>query len=554
MGLKTLALAPWSGTLNTAEDPINLGLTGEGQQFLIEADNILFSRSGSRIKRGGQVYFNSASQMVSGSLAAPTDGVYGTTYWRNNSLNTKVEELVVATETGELYYSPSFNGSMTLLVYSAVTPTFSVGQVTSEVMSEKLFVAYSRTAAPLIYSGGGAAVKAATASTSVSFPVGNLVRQHISRLWVAGADGSRDSIRYSGPENPLDWGSNAGTINIYPGDGDPVGITAIFPSVNTRELYVAKRASLYRIDTSSLDTADWAVVPVSRGIGCVGQNTIASVDQFEVFFCSDRGVHSLQQIIAATEIIPGQYLSKDIQPDYDAISSKSSMSAVWVPDINSYLFSCTRPGVVLAETVYGYNVKQGGWFRHTATPANFLLKRLKVDSSPATEIYGLMDKSSTAKGYISKINQDERFDFVNSASGAITMTMTSVTLYPGGDFLNEHNFTNLIFLVRSKDSSSFLVTYSIDEFNRTSSTVQQKVTGVNILGSATYLLGVNFILGSPSGVKPLYVESMGYGNAIQVTVEHSEVDSEFELFAMGVQYEDASESQYAYRAFPNAAT
>lgn len=547
----TIALSPWIGGLNTAQDPIVLGLTAEGQQNLTQADNIIFTTSGGRKKRGGQARFNSTAVTTGTTAATAVDLIYGTTFWRNNSANTKTEELVVVSESAQMFYGASYGTLTSLTIPTSVS--FSQGLVTSETITEKLFIGYSKSEPALYYTGGGAAVLSASANTSVvgTFPDGNLVRQHLSRLFIAGDGANPDRLYYSAAELPWAHGTAGGYIDIFTGDGDPVGITAIFPSLNVSELYVAKRTSLYKIDTSDISPANWAVIPVSRGVGCVAHNSVAAIDQGDMIYASDRGIHSLQQVLSTIGIIEGKFISAPIQADFNEFTNKNLMSAIWAPDLNSYLFSAQREGVTSIESVYGYNVTLGSWYRWTSVPANFLFKRLAT-TAEEYQYYACADSTSASdRGFINKLQQANLWD-ISSQTGNITTTIKTPLMYPGGNFLNERNWLNLILLVRSRDESVIDLTFTVDEFLRGTLEIQQKIVGSNILGSAsgsTYLLGTTFILGSPTGAKPLFGHINGVGNAIQVTIEHDTIGKDLEVYGLAIEYTEGEESQNAYRAF-----
>lgn len=548
----TLVLSPWIGGINVGEDPIVLGLTAEGQQQLSEGENIIYTTKTGQKKRGGQARFSTV-QMHDGSTAStPVDGIYATTFWSLGTATTKSEDLVVVAEQGRMYHAPAY-GSLIALVFSGVTPTFSQGQVTSEAMNEKLFIGYSKTNGPLVYSGNSGVVSLASASSAVVgfFPPGFILRQHLNRMFSAGDASNPDRLSYSGAETPFAYGTAGGFIDILPGDGDPQGITAIFPPVNSNELYVAKRTSIFKIDTTSGDPNDWAVIPVSRGVGCIAHNSAAAIDQGDVFFASDRGIHSLQQVISQTAVISGRFLSAPIQPAYDESTNKTGISAIWAPDLNSYLFNLQRSGQTYGENVWGFNVERGAWYQWTSVPSNFLFKRLNT-STEAFQYYALGDSTSSSnRGYINKLQQDELWDF-NSSTGAITTIISTGLLYPDGVFFQERNFVNLVLLVRSRDESQIQVSYRIDEINSGAGTLQQRVIGNNILGDVDYLLGTTFVLGAPSGAKPLYLHIGGVGNAIKVTIRHDTIGKDLEVYGLGIEFDPSEESQNAYRTFPAA--
>lgn len=539
---KTLVISPWIGGLNTSEDPSILGQDPSGQQELTQFDNYVFgSNSHSRKKRGGQARYNSASVMTSGTAATPVDCIYVTDYWANIS-STKTQRMVAITEgsPGKIWRS-SYTGSMTAMVFSGVTPVFTQGNITSQVMNEDLIIGYSKSAPPIYWDNQNPAtnIKPLTASTGTT-PNGRLVRQHLNRLWIAGTGAFPDRIYYSGADNHLSWdtASAAGFIDIYPGDGDPEGITAIFPSLNTRELYVAKRTSLYKIDTSSLSDSDWAVVPVSGAIGCVAHNTAIPVNQSDLIFCSDQGVHTLGQVISQTQVIPEEFLSASIQPDYNDIitaSQRFAMSAVWDQKNGNYLLCTQRVGMTVFETVYVYNVSFKKWLRWTSVPCNHIMKRLKA-STGDYEIY-----TADQSGKINIINQSAKNDF----GAAISSVFKTVVLYPQGNFLFESNFTNFRLLCKSVDTSSLRIDWMVDASDKQTAVINQRINSGNTLG--TTLLGAAFILGSPTTRKPISCHLNGYGHGIEITVTHDTLNKTVEILGMGIEFEPGEESEDGYR-------
>lgn len=547
---ETLVLSPWSGGLNSAQDPIVLGLTPEGQNMLAQCDNVVFTTTGGRKKRGGQARLNSTQMNDGSSAASAVDGIYGTTFWFKGTASAKTEELVVFAESGRMYYSASFGSVLTNVSTTATSPTFSQGVISTEVMSEKLFIGHSTTFSPLVYTGGGTAPTYASASTAVvgTFPAAYLLRQHKNRMFLAGNDTYPDRLFYSAAENPYGYGTAGGYIDVYPGDGDPRGITAIFPSMNVNELFVAKRGSIFKIDTSDSSPNNWPVIRLTNGVGCVQHNSAVSVDQADIFFASDRGIHSVQQLLSQQAVKEGQFISAPIQTDYDDSANKNLISAVWAPDLNSYLFALQREGETFCETIFGFNIELGNWYRWTSTPCNFLFKRLNT-STEAFEYYACADSSSsTNRGYVNKLQQTNLWDF-SSSTGNITTTIKTGLLYPQGNFLQERAWLNIILLVRSRDESPINVSYRIDEITGDSGVLTQQVNGSNLLGTSSgFLLGSTFILGAPFGAKPLFLHIGGVGNAIQITIMHDTIDADIEVYGLAVEYSSAGESQNPYRS------
>lgn len=525
-GVDYITAFPWAGGLNTAQDPIVLDF-----QKLQVCDNVVFTDSGSRVKRGGQAHVNSSP-----ITTAAQSVIWGTDYWADVA-STKKQAYVVALSNGDFYWSRT--GS-TWIKRNTLALTVTQGELTSTTLNQDLIIGYSKTAAPRRWIGQSTAALAVFAPIS-TLAIGNIVQTHKNRVMVAGNAARKDRLYYSAPFSSTDFTTSAsGFIDLYPGDGDPDGITAIFPEINQGGLYVAKRNRLYFVDTSSLTPASWSIKQVSDNVGCVNHNTAKAVDQQDVFFMSDRGIHSLGQVLSGTAVIEGAYLSAEIHPDFQNVwtqTAKQQCSAVWHGTLNSYMVTCRRQGKATFETTYGYNVILQQWYRWTETPCNFLFTRFNGD----TKLWEL--KATAPGGYVNSLNTSNYNDF----GSAIAMRLKTAALFPGSNKGTEKQFTSLVFYFRSKGTYPFNVSYNIDDVFQGTGTVQQRTNGSNLLG--TTLLGPAFVLGLSSvRMKPYYLDISGVGNSIEVTIEQSGVNQSLELFGMGVGFKEASTSQNPYRS------
>jgi hypothetical protein len=531
-------LYPWMGGLNTSVDPTILD-----PQKLTIADNIIFTNSGSRKKRGGQARYNSSQ--IGGATAAE-NVVYAIDYWATKS-SAKSEYFVAVTDSGKVYRSP-FNGTWSSM--STLSLTVTHGGVTHTIMEEDLILGIRGSGVPKVWSNQNTSANLTTltaSSGSLPFSSAWLVTSFLERLFVAGDPANPDRVYVSRAGDYTRWtaSSTAGTaitLDVGIGDGDPSGITAIFPGTGAdRVLYVAKRRHLYRIDCSDPDQTSWSISLVSREIGVLHQNTVATIDAADVMFASDRGVHTLNQVISSTAVLEGQFLSFPIQEDYkDVMSSadRGKMSAVYLPSLNSYLLSCKRSGQTTFETIYGYNVELKEWFRWTATPCNHLVRRLKV-STGVEELY-----AAASSGYVNQLLQDDLNDF----GSPIVTRIRSTFIAPEGIPFLENQFTGLACLFRSRDNSTFRVYYSVDGITTQNVTFRQRIAGGNVLGT-TLLGSPTFLLGQIQSIKPVWNHlAIEEGNAIQLTFEQDGLDQDFELFGIVLEYQTDEEAQDAYRS------
>lgn len=537
MGLKYKALYPWQGGLNTTQDPIILD-----PQNLTVADNISFTLSGSRRKRGGQFHYNSTKM----SGASTSNVVYYTPYWSIVS-NVKREYFVAATANGKVFRSTP--AAATWSSFSTLTLSISHGGVTSTIINNNLVMGFSGNGVPKVWvaQSTSANLVTMTSSTTVSLPFTSawICRSFIERLFTAGDPALPDRLYVSvpGTYNNFTQGSVAGSgivLDIGIGDGDPQGITAMFPGTGANRIfYIAKRRHLYALNCSDVDQRNWSVTLISNQIGVINPNAVATLDETDVCFMSDRGVHSLSQVLQTTAIIPGDFLSFPIQYDYINIVNsvnRGQISLTYVPSLNSILFSCKRVGQSAYEAIYGFNIILKQWFRWTSTPCNYIRTRFN-STSGTDELY-----SCSINGQINLLNQTTLSDF----GSAITSTITSSFIYPDGLPLMEYAFTRLIFVFRSRDNSTFNVQYQIDGVTGQSFVVQQRQAGGNTLGST--LLGSAYVLGNIQSVKPYFQHIAGVGSAVQVTLTHNIVNKDFELFGMILEYEDAGDRQNPYNA------
>lgn len=532
-------LYPWSGGLNTANDPIRL----DPQELQI-ADNVVFTNDGSRRKRGGQARLNTTAITVS---SVTQNVIFIKDYWANVS-DTKRQRLVAVTEDGSVHASSDRGSTWSL----KTTTTFNVaqGRITAEVLNEDLVIGYSASAAALVWDAQGTASISTATATAGTYPSGWILRGHKNRMFISGDSSNPDRLRFSGftasVADHRNWGTSSGFIDIQPGDGDPDGITAIFPEINQANgLYIAKRTKLYFLDTSAADSASWTVSLVSDGIGCVSHNTAVAVDQSDVIFCSDRGVHVLSQVLSGTAIIEGQFVSKQIHEDYQNVMStadRNKYSAVWYPRLNSYLLGVKRSGQAKFESIYGYNVEIGGWYRWTGTPVNYLATNFN-ESTGKTELWAADDG-----GFVNALDQSSALSDLNDFGAVIPLRIRSGVIYPSMQELQnplpgEKHFVDLAFIFRSRDNSSFRVNTNIDGDNN-SYIVQQELIGDNILGTTVLGSAEPFILGTLSrGIKPTFQHIKGVGHSIEVTIEHDIINADLELFGMFIGFKQASESQ-----------
>lgn len=526
-------LYPWKGGLNTSIDPIILD-----HQNLVQADNIVFTNSGSRRKRGGQARYNSTPI---GSVASSV--LHLTDYWATVS-NVKREYFVAVAGNNKVYRSDT-NGTWSS--FSTLSLSVAHGGISSTVMNEDLILGLRGNGVPKFWNNQNTAANLTTltASTgSLPFSSAWIVTTFLNRLFVAGDPANPDKLYVSGSGDATAWtiSSTAGkaiTLDIGVGDGDPSGITAIFPgTAGDGAFYAAKRRSIYKIDCSSLNQTDWTIRRITNEVGVINPNAVKAVDEADIFFLSDRGLHSLSQVISQTAVKEGDFVSFPVQEDYRSVISSSDRDKIcltYVPSMNSLMFGCKRTGQTTFETIYGFNLELQEWFRWTSTPSNFLMVRFNKTTGQE-ELYGC-----GSDGYVNKMNQNDRNDF----GSPIVMRFKSAFMSPQDIPFVDNQYTNLGLIYRARENSTFRVYYSVDGLSTKSLTYQQRVAGGGILGTST--LGGTLLLGSIQAIKPVWQHlAIEQGASIQFTFEQDGLDEDFELFGFVLEYEGDEEAQNAF--------
>lgn len=370
-------------------------------------------------------------------------------------------------------------------------------------------------------------------------PLASIIREHLGRIWTNDKT-NRDRLHYSGTNNHEQWlgfGDSA-ALDIGIGDGDPEGITAIFPSFKG-ELFVAKKTKLYRISGYSPET--FVVKLVSSGIGCIAHNSIVQVDQDDMFFVSEKGIHS----IAATANFGdfnSSYISADIQKTFNENFSKSRLKYVqggYLPTINSIVFAFTDSNLPNAinttltvnNSLWFYNIQFKMWYRWPDIPCQSLM--VATDGDKKRFYFGAHTgrilKSFSGNNSDLDYNGDKMSIKFKCVTGQISLDNNIYTV---------KGFKRFILYYKPQGVDPITVTIRIDNIEQ---------DPVNILEyneiALGILLGIDFILGdSELGFNArlaAYTRSIdGFGHSCRIVIEESG-DQPVEIQGFGIEYEDA---------------
>lgn len=499
---------------------------------------------------------------AAGTVYLNTTIVASIDYWKyDSSSKVKTQQYVMVGSNGRIY-SCSTTGTVADI---SSTFKFSNGCVSASmvVFNNKVFICAdsggSTLYVPRIWTGTGN-VALATNNGS-TFP--STLRPTICGLWlgriITNNKSNPDRLHYCATtdEDKWDGTDDSGAVDIGVNDGDPDGITAIFPPFQG-DLFVAKRTKIYRIRDEASDL--FPIDQISNGIGCISHNSVAAIEQDDVFFVSDRGVHSL----ATTSKYGGfesTFISKDIQGSFNDDFTRSRLKyshGAYLANINCYMVAVTDSeslNLVEGSTsqllyelpvtasmnncIYLYNIPLKAWYRWpniscaSLMVANDLDKRRVYIGNHVARI----SKTLTVNNYDISTQDENR---------AITMQITSGLIYTDNNPYTKKAYKKFSLFYKPEGSHNIIVSIAVGNINASSSTAENSFnysgsSSAALLGS-TFTLGSS-TLGSNAVGEPIIYQMVGYGKYIIVSIEQSGLNESGRIMGMSIEYETAGTRQ-----------
>lgn len=127
------------------------------------------------------------------------------------------------------------------------------------------------------------------ADWSASFPTFGVL--HSLRIFAGGNNNDPHRLYYSTLADHSDFvGAGAGTLAIYPGEGE-----RLVGGVSVRGALILFKypAGIYVVDTTDPSPANWSVKPLTRAVGSLNQNTILSIENDTIYMDRVGNIHSL---------------------------------------------------------------------------------------------------------------------------------------------------------------------------------------------------------------------------------------------------------------------
>lgn len=517
-----MALLPWTGGLNTSLDasmiPVNQ---------LTVADNIIVSTRGSRKKREGINHDYDDQNAGTDTIIGLHDFWYGT--------STKTQKLV-AVNSARVQYSYS-SGTRTTLTDGGTAWSGTLTTCSMVTFNNQVIMAVDGASNVVkMWAGSGS-----VADLPGSPPTGSILGTHIGRLWM-NDKANADRLHYSPAFDHTKWNGtgDSGAIDIGVGDGDPDGITAIFPSFKG-DLFVAKRTKLYRLVGQNPESIQ--VIKVSDGIGCISHNSVVAVGQDDLMWLSEKGIHSLQAVNAYGDFTSAD-VSSDIQGSFNDQFTRSRLKYSWgayLPQINSVAWAFTETSGLsrslttssVNNAVYLFNVPLKSWYRWPDVPCSSMI--VSNDSDQKRFYFG------THTNRISKTFSGVTYDQVGNSGThtAIRMRVKTGQMFPPGvDPTALIGYKEFILYFRPQSETNISVSVKIDKQTTPAENqlVYNEATGGTPLGAGSFVLG-----STPLGTSALmlgYSRSItGIGHSAQVTIEEDSLTGEVEIQGFGLRIE-----------------
>jgi hypothetical protein len=529
-----VATAPGGTSINTSS-------AGSGTHTVRKAleDVVTYTFAGAGSLSESSTADTAISITLKTKIIALHDYWYGTT-------SEKTQRLMAFSSVGRLYAIDTTTGIRTLIEDGGTPYTVPSGGILRASMvtfDNRLIVACEGSSNVMKHYfpsslGGSGAVEDVTNTTNfAATPKASFLQVHLGRLFCNDKE-NPDRLHYceTGTYNVWQGAGDSGAFDIGANDGDPEGITAIFPPFKG-VLFIAKRTKLYKLPGQYPETI--TIDRVSSSLGCVAHQAVAAIDQDDVLFVSDKGIHSAQ----ATDVygdFSQSYVSADIQTsindDWNRSRQKFIQSA-YLPQINSVAFCVAEESDSSQQDTWLYNFALKQWYRWPDVNCTSVCVANDVDRQRF--YFGRND------GRISQALTDNNYDTDSNGNDvAIVMTIATGLIFPAGDPLSSVGYKRLSLIYRPTGTYTITANFKIDNFS-TQSLLYNEGGGQDLLGS-TFVLNQS-VLGL-SQVTTAFTQPVdGYGRGFKLTLQQSGLNEFGEILGFVVFFE-STEPVYEVRA------
>jgi hypothetical protein len=370
---------------------------------------------------------------------------------------------------------------------------------------------------------------------SPNVPQATWFREFLGRLW-CNDKANPDDVCYSTTGNIDEWGGigDSGSLTIAPDDGDPIGVNGIFPAFQ-QSLYVGKLSKLYVITGNTPET--FAISLVSDGIGVVSHNSIAAVDQDDMVFASQKGLHSLMGTVQQGDM-PEEYLSYAIQKTFNQNWIKARLPYLWacyLPNINSVAVAVTdlTDSSTLNNTLWLYDFPDGYWYCWNDVSCESVFVGNDVDQK---RFYFGGSNTRMAKSF-NGTNYDVQS---NGSQTTIPINITTGFIFLEKNPMLVNAFKKFSLIYAPQGTHSLNCSIQID--NYTPQVLNFSLTQASGLLGSTFILGQS-VLGYTSVTTPYTQQLDGYGRSFQLSITQNIQGAPINILGFAIEYEPLGPAQ-----------
>ena len=338
-------------------------------------------------------------------------------------------------------------------------------------------------------------------------------------------------ILFSKTGDPTDFTTgDAFALDLDPNDGDPDGITAIFPPF-FGNLYVSKRLSLYKVTPIQFETDTvFTYSKISDGIGCISHNAVVATEK-NIFFPSDWGWHQFESTDKISEI-DTSLLSLDIQPLWrDGVNFNRAkyMQSVYDRQLNSIICIYPADSFNYPTSAWGFSLTAKKWYHWPEYNQTAICRYMNYADK------NLVSAAGSSVGEIGYIDHKVFRDY----NKPVSIYLKSGIICPSGQPDEEYEFKYITPIFVPQPSGKFTVTMKIDGIT---TNVQEFDMVDSSLGDA---LGEDFVMGRSilGGMPTVVLDKVrigGNGMMYQLIITHDDDTDDgvdFELLGILIDLE-----------------
>lgn len=353
-----------------------------------------------------------------------------------------------------------------------------------------------------------------------------------------------DNLEFCAPFDMTQWQGigDSGAIPISQGDGDPVGLSAIYPPYK-KILFLAKGTKLFSMSGQSPET--YFIDAMTNGVGAASHQAAVAFDMDDVFYFSKRGVHSLVATANYGDF-SGKYSSRRIQPTYNSWSPATlkMCQGTYLPSLNCVAWTVAEQGNTKPNAIWLYNPtigeeenqetqahqgERGVWFRWPNIDAQSLTTVLQSDVT--------RPMCGTSTGRVMIGDNGTYTDFANSA---IPFRVKSGAIYVDNNPQTVKAFKKVTLLFKPRGRYNFTAYFTVDNMPSQALVFGQNVQG-DKLGTA-FRLGSS-TLGSNPVLAPFTKDVVGHGRGCTLEIFQTGVEAQVEIYGFMIEYELADLSE-----------